>query len=152
MNGYKLILLAEDSQPDVELTIEALREQNVANEVAVVRDGEEVLDFMYHRGAYADRPAGLPLVVLLDLKMPKLDGLDVLRTLRADPEMRTVPIVMLTSSREEADLTRSYELGANAYVVKPVDFEQFFAAVKQIGMFWAVINEPPPDASNEPAR
>lgn len=147
MSAYKRILLAEDSDPDVYLTLEALREQHVANEVVVVRDGEEALDYMYRRGAYAGRAPGHPLVLLLDVKMPKLDGLDVLRTLRADSEMRTVPIVMLTSSREEADLTRSYQLGANAYVVKPVDFGQFFAAVKQIGMFWAVINEPPPDGT-----
>jgi CheY-like chemotaxis protein len=144
MNHIKRILLAEDSEPDIELTLAALVEAHVANEVDVVRDGAEALDYLFRRGPYAGRAEHPPLVVLLDLKMPKVDGLDVLREMRGHPDLKSVPVVMLTSSREEGDLTSSYELGANAYVVKPVDFEQFFAAVKQIGMFWAVINEPPP--------
>jgi CheY-like chemotaxis protein len=140
------ILLAEDSAADVELTLAALAEHNLANEVVVVRDGAEALDYLLRRGAYKDRTNGLPAVVLLDLKMPKLDGLEVLRTLKGHPELRHVPVVMLTSSREEQDLVESYRLGVNAYVVKPVDFSQFQEAVKQLGMFWAVINEPPPGA------
>jgi CheY-like chemotaxis protein len=144
MSDLKRILLAEDSEPDIELTLAALEEARVVNEVTVVRDGEEALDYLFRRGAHRDREDGHPLVVLLDLKMPKVDGLDVLRQMRADPDLKNVPVVMLTSSREEGDLGSSYELGANAYVVKPVDFEQFYAAVKQIGMFWAVVNEPPP--------
>jgi CheY-like chemotaxis protein len=138
------ILLAEDSAADVELTLAALAEHNLANEVVVVRDGAEALDYLLRRGAHANRTTGLPAVVLLDLKMPKVDGLEVLRALKGDAELRHVPVVMLTSSREEQDLVESYRLGVNAYVVKPVDFAQFQEAVKQLGMFWAVINEPPP--------
>jgi CheY-like chemotaxis protein len=138
------ILLAEDSAADVELTLAALGEHNLANEVVVVHDGAEALDYLLRRGAYKDRANALPAVVLLDLKMPKMDGLEVLRSLKSDPELRHLPVVMLTSSREEQDLVESYRLGVNAYVVKPVDFSQFQEAVKQLGMFWAVINEPPP--------
>ena len=144
MAPLKRILLAEDNEHDVELTLSALAENNLANEVVVVRDGEEALDYLFHRGQYAGQANGLPAVVLLDLKMPKVDGLEVLREMRADAELKHVPVVMITSSREEQDLIRSYELGANAYVVKPVDFQQFVSSVKQVGFFWAIINEPPP--------
>ena len=140
----KRILLAEDSANDAELTLAALSEHRVANEVVVVRDGEEALDYLFARGAYADRRGGNPALVLLDLKMPKVDGLEVLRAIKNDPTLRTIPVVMLTSSREEQDLVRSYELGVNGYVVKPVDFAEFMNAVRKIGGFWAVINEPPP--------
>jgi CheY-like chemotaxis protein len=144
VSELKRILLAEDSAADVELTLEALGQNRLANEVVVVRDGADALDYLYRRGAHADRPEGNPAVVLLDLKMPKVDGLQVLRQVKADETLRQVPIVMLTSSREEQDLVESYRLGANGYVVKPVDFERFAEAVKQLGMFWAVVNEPPP--------
>ena len=144
MAPLKRILLAEDSQHDVELTLAALDEHNLANEVVVVRDGAEALDYLYQRGKFASHANGQPVVVLLDLKMPKVDGLEVLRVMRADPSFKHVPVVMITSSREEQDLVRSYELGVNAYVVKPVDFQKFVESIKQIGFFWAVINEPPP--------
>lgn len=144
MSDLKRILLAEDSAADVELTLEALGQSRLANEVVVVRDGAEALDYLFRRGAHAGRPDGNPAVVLLDLKMPKVDGLQVLKQVKADPSLRQVPIVMLTSSREEQDLVESYRLGVNAYVVKPVDFGRFVEAVKQLGMFWAVVNEPPP--------
>jgi CheY-like chemotaxis protein len=140
----KRILLAEDNPNDVELTLTALAEFHLANEVVVARDGTEALDYLYRRGSFASRPAGHPAVVLLDLKMPKVDGLEVLRQVKADPNLRSIPIVMVTSSREETDLVKSYELGANAYVVKPVDFQDFVRAVKDLGSFWAVLNEPPP--------
>jgi CheY-like chemotaxis protein len=140
----KRIVLAEDNPNDVELTLAALSEINLANEVVVVRDGAEALDYLYRRHEFATRPAGNPAVLLLDLKMPKLDGLDVLRALKADDRLKTIPVVMLTSSREEQDLISSYKLGVNAYVVKPVDFRAFIDAVRQLGVFWAVINEPPP--------
>ena len=144
MGDLGRILLAEDSDADVELTLAALGEHNLANEVVVVRDGAEALDYLQRRGAYEDRGPGQPAVILLDLKMPRVDGLEVLRVVKADAELRRVPVVMLTSSREEQDLVDSYRLGVNAYVVKPVDFNQFLDAVKQLGMFWAVVNEPPP--------
>ena len=144
MAPLKRILLAEDSERDVELTLAALEEHNLANEVVVARDGVEALDYLYHRGRFAGHANGLPVVVLLDLKMPKVDGLEVLRQMRADPALKHVPAVMITSSREEQDLMRSYQLGVNAYVVKPVDFHQFVESIKQIGFFWAIINEPPP--------
>jgi CheY-like chemotaxis protein len=144
MAPLKRILLAEDNEHDVELTLAALDEHNLANEVVVVRDGAEALDYLFHRGKFASHSNGLPVVVMLDLKMPKVDGLEVLHQMRADAELKHVPVVMVTSSREEQDLVRSYQLGVNAYVVKPVDFQQFVASVKQIGFFWAVINEPPP--------
>ena len=140
----KRILLAEDNANDLELTLAALQQHNLANEIIAVRDGAEALDYLYHRGAYAGRDGGPPALVLLDLKMPKVDGLEVLETIKADPQLRLVPVVMLTSSREESDLIRSYKLGANAYVVKPVDFRSFIDAVRQLGAFWAVVNEPPP--------
>ena len=143
----KRILLAEDNANDLELTLAALQQNRVANEVAVVRDGVEVLDYLYRRGEYADRTGTQPVLLLLDLKMPKLDGLEVLRQIKSDPALRTMPVVMLTSSREESDLVRSYDLGVNAYVVKPVDFTEFMEAVRQLGAFWAVVNEPPPVAA-----
>jgi len=144
MAPLKRILLAEDNAHDVELTLAALEEHNLANEVVVARDGTEALDYLYHRGQFAGHANGLPVVVLLDLKMPKVDGLEVLRQMRADPNLKHIPVVMVTSSREEQDLVHSYQLGVNAYVVKPVDFQKFVESVKQIGFFWAVINEPPP--------
>ncbi len=144
MAPLKRILLAEDNERDVELTLAALDEHNLANEVIVARDGAEALDYLYARGQFAGHANGLPVVVLLDLKMPKVDGLEVLRIMREDPALKHVPVVMVTSSREEQDLVHSYELGVNAYVVKPVDFQKFVESVKQIGMFWAIINEPPP--------
>jgi CheY-like chemotaxis protein len=144
MSDLRRILLAEDSAADLELTLEALGEHRLANEVVVVRDGAAALDYLYRRGEHAGRPEGNPAVVLLDLKMPKVDGLQVLKQVKADESLRNIPIVMLTSSREEQDLVESYRLGANAYVVKPVDFGRFVEAVRQLGMFWAVINEPPP--------
>jgi CheY-like chemotaxis protein len=140
----KKILLVEDNENDVELTLNALQECRLTNEVFPVRDGAEALDYMYCRNSFQDRPTGLPCVILLDLKMPRVDGLEVLRTLKGDPAMHQVPIVMLTSSREERDLVVSYDLGVNAFVVKPVDFSQFVLAIRNLGMFWAIINEPPP--------
>ncbi|HEU6448010.1 MAG TPA: response regulator [Verrucomicrobiae bacterium] len=144
MAPLKRILLAEDNERDVELTLAALDEHNLANEVVVARDGAEALDYLYGRGKFAGHANGVPVVVLLDLKMPKVDGLEVLRAIRNDPQLRMVPVVMITSSREEQDLVQSYQLGVNAYVVKPVDFQKFVDSVKELGMFWAVINEPPP--------
>jgi CheY-like chemotaxis protein len=144
MSDLRRILLAEDSAADLELTLEALGQHRLANEVVVVRDGAAALDYLYRRGEHAGRPEGNPAVVLLDLKMPKVDGLQVLKQVKADESLRSIPIVMLTSSREEQDLVESYRLGANAYVVKPVDFGRFVEAVSQLGMFWAVVNEPPP--------
>jgi CheY-like chemotaxis protein len=136
------ILLAEDNANDVELTLAALR-GDVANPIAVVRDGAEALDFLYRRGAHASRADERPCVILLDLKMPKVDGLEVLRTVKNDPALRTIPVVVLTSSAEESDLVRSYELGVNAYVVKPVAFSEFVGAIKIVGQFWVVINQGP---------
>ena len=144
MAELKRILLAEDNAKDVELTLAALEENHLANEVVVVRDGAEALDYLYSRGKYQMRSQGNPAVVLLDIKMPKVDGLQVLKQIKADEKLKTIPIVILTSSREEKDLVESYRLGVNAYVVKPVDFGQFVSAVKELGAFWAVINEPPP--------
>jgi CheY-like chemotaxis protein len=144
MNQLRSILLAEDNPNDVELTLAAFSEYNLANEVFVVSDGEEALDYLYQRGRFKERTRGNPAVILLDLKMPKVDGLEVLRTIKQDDNLKKIPVVMLTSSREEADLLCSYQLGVNAYVVKPVGFEAFMNAVKQIGVFWAVFNEPPP--------
>jgi CheY-like chemotaxis protein len=143
----KHILLAEDNANDLELTLTALRENRVVNEVIVTRDGAEALDYLYRRNSYTDRPTGRPALVLLDLKMPKVDGIEVLRQIKSDPALRTIPVVILTSSREEQDLVRSYNLGVNAYVVKPVDFHEFIDAVKLLGGFWAVVNETPPTGS-----
>jgi CheY-like chemotaxis protein len=146
MSDLKRMLLAEDDPNDVELTLTALGEYNLANEVHVVKDGVEALDYLFRRGAYADRPPGDPVVVLLDIKMPKVDGVEVLRQIKGDPKLRVIPVVILTSSREERDLVESYQLGANAYVVKPMEFHAFIDAVKELSIFWAVINEPPPNS------
>ena len=144
MAAVKTILLVEDNANDMELTLAALQDSNVSNTVEVARDGAEALDYLHRRGAFASRASENPVVVLLDLKMPKVDGLEVLREMKATPALRLVPVVMLTSSREESDLVRSYSLGANAYVVKPVDFHKFFESVQQLGVFWALLNEPVP--------
>jgi len=144
MTELKTILLAEDNAKDVELTLEALAENNLANEVVVVNDGAAALDYLHCRGKFGGRAKTNPAVVLLDLKMPKVDGLEVLEQIKNDVRLKSVPVVMLTSSREEQDLVESYKLGVNAYVVKPIDFSDFITAVKQLGVFWAVINEPPP--------
>lgn len=144
MAELKKILLVEDSANDVELTLAALDEVHLANEVVVVRDGQQALDFLRRQGAWAERSGGLPAVVLLDLKLPKVDGLEVLAQVKGDAELKTIPVVMLTSSREERDLARSYGLGVNAYVVKPVAFPDFVSALKDLGLFWAVVNQPPP--------
>lgn len=140
----KPILLVEDNPHDLELTLIALEKSQLANEVIVVRDGAEALDYLHARGDYTERQKGNPAVVLLDLKLPKVDGLEVLREVRAVQDLRSMPVVMLTSSREEQDLISSYELGVNAYVVKPVDFKEFVRAISDLGIFWAVLNEPPP--------
>ncbi|MFH7028874.1 MAG: response regulator [Heteroscytonema crispum UTEX LB 1556] len=140
----KRILLVEDSINDVELILTSLAENHLGNEVVVVRDGEEALDYLYRRGMYRLRREGNPVVVLLDLKLPKVDGMEVLTQIKADHDLKMVPVVVLTSSREEQDLVRCYELGSNAYVVKPIDFHDFVDAIKGLGLFWAIINEPPP--------
>lgn len=140
----KRILLAEDSDRDTELILDALSQHGLVNEIMRVRDGAEALDYLYRRGQFAGRGSGNPAVLLLDLKMPKVDGLEALRQIRNDPRLKLIPVVIMTSSREEQDLIKSYELGANAYVVKPVNFPAFVEAVKQVGAFWAVVNEPPP--------
>lgn len=140
----KPILLVEDNPHDLELTLIALERSQLANEVIVVRDGADALDYLHGRGAFAEREQGNPAVVLLDLKLPKVDGLEVLADIRSNPALKSLPVVMLTSSREEQDLIRSYELGVNAYVVKPVDFQEFVRAIADLGIFWAVLNEPPP--------
>jgi CheY-like chemotaxis protein len=142
--AVRSILIAEDNANDVELTLGALRANRVANDVVVVRDGAQALDYLYCRNAYADRLPENPGLILLDLKMPKVDGLEVLQQVKEDPTLKTIPVVMLTSSREEQDLVRTYDLGVNAYVVKPVVFSDFIEAVKALGQFWAVVNEPPP--------
>ena len=140
----KRILLVDDSPRDTELAINALAQNNLANEVVALRDGVEALDYLYRRGQFADRAVGHPAVVLLDLKMPKVDGIEVLRQIKSDPQLKMIPVVVMTSSREEQDLVKSYELGGNAYIVKPVVFQEFVEAVKAVGAFWAVVNEPPP--------
>jgi CheY-like chemotaxis protein len=144
MVELRTILFAEDNPKDVELTLEALNDQNLANNVVVVRDGVETMDFLLYKGKYEHRKPGNPAVLLLDIKMPRMNGIEVLRAIRGNKELKMLPVVMLTSSREEQDLIKSYELGVNAYVVKPVDFKEFIEAVKQVGVFWAVINELPP--------
>ena len=140
----KPILLVEDNPHDLELTLIALSKSQLANEVVVMRDGAEALDYLYRRGEFAGRAVGNPAVILLDLKLPKVDGLEVLKEIRHSEALKSVPVVMLTSSKEEQDVVRSYELGVNAYVVKPVDFTEFLRAIADLGVFWAVLNEPPP--------
>lgn len=149
MRTLKRILLADDDPFDVELTLRALGAHNLANAVDVVGDGDEALDYLFRRNSYTSLPAEPPVLVLLDIKMPKVDGIEVLRQIRNDPKLRFVPVVMLTSSREERDLVESYRNGVNAFVVKPVDFHEFIDAVKEIGLFWAMINQaPPPDRTS----
>jgi len=138
------ILMVEDDPKDVELTLTALEEYNLTNEVVVARDGEEALDYLYCRGSFKMRTNENPAVLLLDLKLPKVDGLEVLQTIKSDEKLKIIPVVVLTSSREERDMVASYKLGVNAYVVKPVDFHEFVNAIKELGVFWAIINEPPP--------
>ncbi|MER8444687.1 response regulator [Mesorhizobium sp. M1066] len=138
------ILLVEDDPSDVELTLEALAEYNLANEVTVARDGEIALDYLHRRGEFKGRPDENPAVMLLDLKLPKVDGLEVLKQVKSDEHLRMIPVVVLTSSQEEKDMMRSYKLGVNAYVVKPVDFHEFINAIKELGVFWGIVNQPPP--------
>jgi CheY-like chemotaxis protein len=144
MNELGRILIVEDDPRDVELTLAALAEHNLANEVVITRDGKEALDYLYCRGEFETRANENPAVLLLDLKLPKVDGLEVLEQIKSDERLKIIPVVMLTSSHEERDMVRSYKLGVNAYVVKPVDFHEFINAVKELGVFWALINEPPP--------
>ena len=141
MSAIRTILLAEDSPADAEMAIDALRDARLANPIVHVEDGVEALDFLLRRGSFAQREEGLPAVLLLDIKMPRMDGLEVLQAIRADEQFQRLPIVILSSSREESDLARSWDLGVNAYVVKPVDVDQFFNAIKTLGTFWAVINQ-----------
>jgi CheY-like chemotaxis protein len=147
MNTLGRILIVEDDPRDVELTLTALEEYNLANAVVVTRDGQEALDYLHRRGQFHARSDGNPAVMLLDLKLPKVDGLEVLKQVRSDEHLKMIPVVVLTSSHEEKDMMRSYKLGVNAYVVKPVDFHEFVNAVKELGVFWAVINEPPPGSA-----
>jgi len=147
MSSLRPILLAEDNPNDVELTLTALHSLNLRNEITVVHDGAQALDFLHPRNGFAGRADVPPVVAILDLKMPRLDGLEALRQIRQDPDLRTIPVVILTSSREEADVVKGYELGVNAYVVKPVDFDAFISAVSQLGIFWALVNELPPVGS-----
>ncbi|MCE4226222.1 response regulator [Methylobacterium sp. C25] len=152
MANLKPILLVEDNPNDIELTLAALEAGQLANDIVICRDGAEALDFVYRRGPHEKREAQDPAVILLDLKLPKIDGLEVLAALKKDPQTRAIPIVMLTSSREETDVVRSYDLGVNAFVVKPVGFDEFFAAIKELGVFWAVLNEPPPHRGGWPSN
>jgi DNA-binding response OmpR family regulator len=144
MTNFGRILMVEDDPKDVELSLTALEEYNLANEVVVARDGEEALDYLYCRGKFKDRPDGNPAVLLLDLKLPKVNGMEVLQQIKSDAKLMMIPVVVLTSSHEEKDMVASYKLGVNAYVVKPVDFHEFVNAVKELGIFWALVNEPPP--------
>ena len=152
MNTVPRILLVEDSPMDAELTLKALASSHLCDDVLHVQDGAEALDFLYRRGSFAQHPASQPAVVLLDLKMPRIDGIEVLRQVKSDPVLKTIPIVVMTSSREQQDVVETYESGVNAYVVKPVKFESFMDAVQQVGAFWALLNEPPPlvNASSRP--
>ncbi len=152
MNDLNRILLVDDSARDTELAFGALAAHHLANQVVTLRDGAEALDYLFRRGAFAERTDGQPVVVLLDLKMPKVDGLEVLRQMKSDPQLKIIPVVMMTSSREEQDVINSYQLGVNAYVVKPVKFQEFVEVVKQVGAFWAVLNEPPPESLPRPER
>lgn len=148
--GLRPILIVEDSPKDLELTLAALSRCKLANPIEVARDGAEALDYLHGRGSWLERAAGDPAVVLLDLKLPKIDGLEVLERVKTDPHLKSVPVVMLTSSREERDLVLSYQLGVNAFVVKPVDFGEFLQAIQELGMFWGVLNEPPPRLGERP--
>jgi CheY-like chemotaxis protein len=143
MDELGKILLVEDDPNDAELTVMALTDNHLANEIVIARDGEEALDFLYRRGAYESREGGNPIVVLLDLKLPKVDGLEVLKQVKSHPGLKKVPVVMLTSSREERDVLNSYDLGTNSYVAKPVGFEEFVESVKEVGLFWTVVNHSP---------
>jgi two-component system response regulator len=144
MNGYDAdILLVEDSQDDMELTLHALKQEHLGNNIHVARDGEEALEYIFCTGAHANRTFALPKLILLDLKLPKVDGMEVLRQLKADDRTKTIPVVILTSSKEERDLISGYNLGANSYIQKPVDFDQFRDTVKRVGLYWLVINQPP---------
>jgi CheY-like chemotaxis protein len=144
MSNLGRILIVEDDPRDVELTLTALEDYKLANEVVIARDGREALDYLYCQGLFSTRPNENPAVILLDLKLPKIDGLEVLKQVKSDDRLKLIPVVMLTSSHEETDMMKSYKLGVNAYVVKPVDFHEFVNAVKELGVFWAIINEPPP--------
>jgi CheY-like chemotaxis protein len=144
MNKLKEILLVEDDKNDIELTLAALEESNLANKVHVVQDGEEAIDYLFKRGEYKKLPPKNPAVILLDLKMPRVDGLEVLRQIRSNDELKFIPTVILTSSSQEKDIIENYKLGINAYVIKPVDFQQFIYAIKKLSVFWAILNEPPP--------
>ena len=149
MDELGRILIVEDDPKDVELTLTALEEYNLANEVVVTRDGEEALDYLYCRGNFNMRTSDNPAVLLLDLKLPKVDGLEVLQQIKSDEKLRMIPVVVLTSSREERDMVASYKLGVNAYVVKPLDFHEFVNAIKALGLFWAIVNEAPPGSIRE---
>ncbi len=146
MDNLRKILFVDDSAEDAELALEALSEYNLANEILCLRDGSEALDYLYRRGEFVERMDNDPIVILLDLKMPKVDGMEVLRQVKSDPKLRVIPVVIMTSSREQTDLSRCYQLGANAYVVKPVRFDDFATAVRHLGAFWAIVNDPPPYA------
>ena len=152
MSDVKRVLLVEDSPNDAELTLTALEDSGLSNEVVWVKDGQEALDYLYKQGSFSARTDGHPAVVLLDLKLPKLDGLQVLERVKGDSDLKQVPVVMLTSSREEIDVARSYGLGVNAYVVKPVGFPEFVAALRELGLFWAVVNQPPPGSAPKSGR
>lgn len=152
MTEPKRVLLVEDSENDAALALAAFEEADLASDVVIVRDGQEALDYLYRQGAYVDLPEGHPAVVLLDLKLPRLDGLQVLARIKGDPALRAIPVVMLTSSGQASDLARSYGLGANAYVVKPVSFPEFTTALRRLGLFWTAVNEPPPGGIVRPFR
>ncbi len=152
MEGLKKILLVEDNPKDLELTLAALDRSQLANEVVTARDGAEALDWLICRGPHEGRDSGDPAVVLLDLKLPKIDGLEVLEQIKSSPDLKHIPVVMLTASREESDLVRSYKLGVNAFVVKPVGFQEFFKAIQDVGIFWAILNEPHPPRRVQPMK
>lgn len=149
INSLGRILIVEDDPNDVELTMTALGDYNLANEVVITRDGQQALDYLYCAGEFKDRPKDNPAVMLLDLKLPKVGGLEVLQRIKADEQLKMIPIVVLTSSKEEKDVMRSYSLGVNGYVVKPVDFHEFVNAVKELGAFWAIVNQPPPGSARK---
>ena len=150
-DNHMEILLVEDNPKDLKLALHALQNEKFSNHIEVARDGEEALDYIFRRGRFAERNADIhPRLVLLDLKLPKVDGLEVLRAIKSDPQTKAIPVVILTSSKEERDMVEGYNLGANAYIQKPVDFDRFREIVKQLGMFWLVVNEPPPAAAFRP--